>query len=69
MFTRKFFKNMTERAVKTFAQAFLAAGALGEPGASVVTIDWAGAAGVAAAATLASVLTSVISGPVDEPTA
>jgi len=63
MFSINFLRNAGERLVKTFAQTFVAASALGEPGATVLHLDWAGAAGVAAAAALASLVTSILSLP------
>jgi hypothetical protein len=64
MFTRAFWIRAAERALRTFAQAFAAAALLGEPGASVLRLDWAAAAGLAAAATLGSILTSIGSAPI-----
>lgn len=67
MFTSTFWKQATERAAKTFAQGFAVAALLGEPGTSVFAIDWQGAAGIAAAAGLASLVTSFVSLPAGEP--
>lgn len=61
MFSRTFGREVVERAVKTVVQAFLAATALGEPGVSVFGVDWRGALGLAAAAGIASVVTSLAS--------
>lgn len=59
MWQASFWKGAAERAVKTFAQAFAVAAGLGEPGVSVFGLDWRAAAGLAAAAALASLLTSI----------
>lgn len=47
------------RAVKTFAQAMLAVLALGQAGTGVLDVDWRAALGVAALASVMSLLTSV----------
>lgn len=58
--TRQFLLDLTERAVKTFAQALL--GVLGVQGtSSVLDVDWRTALGGAALATAISVLTSLLS--------
>lgn len=67
MFTGTFWRQVLERLVKTFAQTFAAAALLGEPGTSVFAIDWQGAAGIALAAALGSLLTSLVSAPVGQP--
>lgn len=67
MFTGSFWKQVFERLVKTFAQTFAAAALLGEPGTSVFAIDWQGAAGIALAAALGSLLTSLVSAPTGQP--
>lgn len=61
MFTTSFWKQVAERAVKTFAQG---AGALlvGE-GLGLLTVDWATVGSVAGLAAVASVLTSIASAP------
>lgn len=64
MFGTTFWKSALERAVKTAGQALLVAAGLGEPGASVIGVDWAGALAVAGAAAAASLLTSLVSAPV-----
>ncbi|MEU8821790.1 holin [Actinoplanes sp. NPDC048796] len=65
MFTTKFWKSALERAVKTFAQAALAL--LTGDGLGIVDVDWGNVVSVAALATLASLLTSIVSLPVGEP--
>lgn len=67
MFTKTFWKDTAERAVKTFAQslaAVLAAGATG-----VLDVDWMNALSVSLLATLVSVLTSIGSGTVGDQSA
>lgn len=67
MFTKTFWKDTAERAVKTFAQslaAVLAAGATG-----VLDVDWMNALSVSLLATLVSVLTSLGSGYVGDDSA
>lgn len=56
--TVEFWKDLVERAIKTFAQALLAVLAVGVP---IWELDWSGAFGIAATATVISVLTSVAS--------
>jgi hypothetical protein len=58
-----FWLSAGERALKTFAQVAVVALGLGEPGASVIGLDWQAGAGMAAAAALASLFTSVASAP------
>lgn len=56
MYTSKsFWSGLVERAVSTFAQALLGAIVIGS---SVVDLDWKSSLGIAATATLASVLKS-----------
>ena len=66
--TRTFWTATAERAVKTLAQALLAALTVGQAagavGVDVLSVDWATAASLAVGAALLSVLTSVASGPV-----
>ncbi|WP_347962760.1 holin [Lactococcus formosensis] len=67
MFTKTFWKDTAERAVKTFAQslaAVLTAGATG-----VLDVDWKNAVSVALLATLVSVFTSIGSGTVGDQSA
>ena len=63
MFKTLFWKDVLERAVKTFAQT-LAALLVAGPAASIISIDWSESLGVAALAAIVSVLTSVGSGTV-----
>lgn len=58
MLSKAFFKDLAERAVKTFAQTLLAVLAVGVP---IWEMDWVSALGIAAGATVLSVLTSVAS--------
>lgn len=64
MFTRAYWAQVAERAVKTFCQA--AAALLVGDGLGVVTVDWWHVLDVAALAALVSVLTSVASAPFGE---
>lgn len=59
MFTKAFLKAAAERAVKTFAQTL--AGFIVVVGAGVGDIDWSRSLSVAAVATVASLLSSVVS--------
>lgn len=59
MFTRTFLKDTAERAIKTAAQALLAVLLVGTP---LWQIAWGEALGIAATATVVSILTSVVSG-------
>jgi hypothetical protein len=64
MFTTRFWKQVGERAVKTFAQsagALLVGDRLG-----LLTVDWPTVASVAGLAAVVSVLTSVASAPFGE---
>ena len=61
MWTLDFWKDTAERAIKTFAQAFIAgltAGAVG-----ILDVPWLDVLSVSALVTLLSVLTSVASAP------
>ena len=65
IWTASFWKQTAERAIKTAAQtgaAFLVIGTTG-----VADVDWATTAGICAVAALASVLTSLASGPFGAP--
>lgn len=62
MWTAMFWKQVAERAVKTFAQALLALWTANKV-ANVLEVDWKTALGVAALSVLYSVLTSLISAP------
>lgn len=61
MWTKTFWVDAAERAIKTAAQVAVAFFIVGET--SVVSVNWQGIAGVAAAAAVASVLTSIASEP------
>jgi hypothetical protein len=57
MWTHKFWKNATERAVKTWAQSLVALLTAGS--ANVLEVDWASSLGVSVGAALLSLLTSL----------
>ena len=59
MFSRLFWKDTVERAVKTFAQSALAT--LGLGATDVLSTDWVGVVSVGAGAAVVSVLTSLAS--------
>jgi hypothetical protein len=61
MWTISFWKQAVERAVKTAAQAGAAFFVVGTTG--VADVDWATVGGIAGAAAVASVLTSLASAP------
>ena len=61
MWTLDFWKDLGERAVKTFAQSLAAALVAGTTG--LLDVDWVTALSVAGLVTLASVLTSLASAP------
>lgn len=63
MWTRTFWLDTAERAVKTLAQALIAVLAVGTP---IYEIAWAEALGIAATAAVISMLTSVASVGVGE---
>lgn len=65
MWTSKFWKATAERAIKTFAQAAVAA--LGAGYTGILEVDFASVVSVAALATVLSVLTSVASAGAGEP--
>lgn len=68
IWSASFWKQAAERAVKTAAQAGAAFFVVGSTG--VADVDWATVGGVAGAAAVASVLTSLASapfGPADSP--
>lgn len=62
MFTWIFWKQVLERAIKTFAQG--GAALLVGDGIGVLEADWGKALSVAALAAVLSVLTSIVSAPV-----
>lgn len=64
MFNREFAVDALERAVKTFAQALLAVLAVGTP---LWEIPWTEGLGIAATATVISVLTSIASAGLGSP--
>jgi hypothetical protein len=65
VWTKDFWLDAGERALKTFAQVFLTFIVVGTTG--VMDLDWVTAASVAAVAALASVLTSIVSEKVGDP--
>ena len=65
MFTRKFWVDALERAVKSAAQGALTAGVFDQAG--VIGTDWVGVASIAGGMALASVLTSLVSSQVGDP--
>ncbi|WP_285120196.1 holin [Lactococcus petauri] len=67
MFTKTFWKDTAERAVKTFAQSMAAVLTAGVTG--VLDVDWINALSVSLLATLVSILTSVGSGYVGDDSA
>lgn len=70
MFTKKFWKKATERAVKTGAQAAVLV--IGADHVNALTASWTDVAGFALGGVVLSVLTSLASlkaGPDDDPSA
>lgn len=65
MWTKQFWLDTTERALKTFAQALIGVVAVGTP---IFHVDWISGLGIAATATVVSVLTSLASGTVGDTT-
>lgn len=65
MWTRNFWKQAAERAVKTFAQAALVL--LTGDGMGVLDVNWGDVGSVGALAAIASVLTSIVTSTVGEP--
>nr|DAX73751.1 MAG TPA: holin [Caudoviricetes sp.] len=57
LWTREFWAAVAERAIKTVAQAIVAV--VGVAGTGMLSVDWVQTLSVAAAAGLASVLTSI----------
>jgi hypothetical protein len=67
LLTASYWRQVAERAVKTFGQVWGAA-LLAGPATSLLAIDWSGATGLAAVAAVASVATSLASsGSTGEP--
>lgn len=58
MWTTEFWKDAAERAIKTFAQALIATIAVGTP---IFDLAWGEGLGIAATATVVSILTSIAS--------
>ncbi|WP_285009500.1 holin [Lactococcus formosensis] len=67
MFTKTFWKDTAERAVKTFAQSMVAVMTVGATG--VLDVDWKNTVSVALLATLVSIFTSIGSGYVGDDSA
>lgn len=67
MFTRKFWKQTGERAIKSGAQALLLYWG-GDAVFNAWQADWAAAGGIASGALVLSVLTSLVSAGAGEPT-
>ncbi|MDT2867111.1 holin [Lactococcus lactis] len=64
---KTFFKDLAERAIKTFAQAMI--GALGAGATGLIGVDWVQALSIAGFATLISILTSIASLGIGDDTA
>ncbi|WP_172796481.1 holin [Corynebacterium glutamicum] len=58
IFAKPFVADLTERAIKTFAQALLG---VFVAGVTIMSVDWVDALAIGATATLVSVLTSIAS--------
>jgi hypothetical protein len=65
MWTKNFWKQAAERAIKTFAQGSLAL--LTGDGLGVLDVNWGDVASIGALAALASVLTSIVTSGIGEP--
>ena len=63
--TKAFWKDTTERAVKTAAQTAMASFGVGT---GLLDVDWAASASVVGAATVFSILSSIVSSGVGDPT-
>lgn len=61
MLTAAFWTGLTDRAVKSFAQALILL--WGADGLNILQIDWPAALGLGGGAALLSVLTSIVSAP------
>lgn len=59
MFTKSFWVDTLERAIRTACQAALSAGVVG--GVGLFDVDWLNVGGIALVAAIASVLTSIAS--------
>lgn len=57
---KTFFKDLAERAIKTFAQSLVAVGLAGAT--DLLSVDWVNALSIAGLATIVSILTSLASG-------
>ena len=67
MYTRKFWRETLERAVKSAAQAPLVAWGVGDLALNAFELDWRLGAGVAAGGAIVSLLSSLASAPIGEP--
>jgi hypothetical protein len=61
MWTKQFWKDAAERAIKTFAQALVAVFAVSQA-TTVLNVDWKAALATAGTAVVVSLLTSIVSG-------
>lgn len=64
IFAKPFVADLTERAIKTFAQALLG---VFVAGVTIMSVDWVDALAIGATAALVSVLTSVASAGARDP--
>lgn len=64
MFTKRFWVSASERAIKTFAQTFLAMA--GAQAFNVVTADWLSLLSVSVGAAVLSYLTSIVSAEIGD---
>jgi hypothetical protein len=64
MFTKRFWVSASERAIKTFAQTFLAIA--GAQAFNVVTADWLSLLSVSVGAAVLSYLTSIVSAEIGD---
>lgn len=62
--TRAFWRSAAERAIRTFAQAFLAL--VGATAFDVLQADWAGLVGVSLGAAFLSLLTSIVASEIGD---
>ncbi|GAB2026096.1 hypothetical protein OfM1_21690 [Lactovum odontotermitis] len=63
-FTKKFWEDLMERAIRTFCQSLIAVGLAGA--SDLISVDWINALSVAALATIISALTSIASSNVGD---